>query len=181
MTSKEEAFRQLNSNPFSNCPSVELNEEEMHELRKLSDQMYNLNLDNDVHLCNDKNELGLMGEYAFAKYYDLDFSYVLGEGDLGFDYKVYNQKVGATGTIDVKTTKFTDGHLLVRTDKSLDADAYFLIVKVGNEFGLVGAAYKHDLENANVKTFKRESRAIEQGDLRTVPPPERYTLVNDDK
>lgn len=177
MTSKEEALSQLASSDFPEYPTVHLSDDEMAQVSQVASKMKGIRTDKTRDLCDKSNHLGMSGEYAFAKYYNIDYSYVFGDGDLGFDFILYNQKVGAKGKIDVKTTKYRDGRLLVPKDDKLPADAYVLVIKSGNTFALAGGAYRSEVLDAPVKTLKIENYTLKQQDLKELPDPETLTEV----
>lgn len=158
---------------FPDCPSVELTEREVRELLKITTQIDQIVTDETLKLTANQASIGFLGEYAVAKYYNLEFNILKEQSDGGYDFYVYHVPSEEHGTIDVKTRDFGGADLLVPERHELTADAYMLVEKRGSCFGLKGTAKASEVAKAEIKTceegFKVPTRFICANNLTEVP------------
>lgn len=162
------------SDPFEQYPYVELSDDDYSKIKKVVESLESIRFQTDRALTSKAKSVGIAGEYAFAKYYGLDFDVCLGEDDGGYDYKVMEHPSGVIGTIDVKSTDYNGGNLIMEAEQEVRADTYFLVEKRGDAFGLIGYAKRSTVANAPIygpeKNFRCPTRFIERDKLRNVPP-----------
>ena len=102
----------------------------------------------DAGSTNDDDEVGLIGEYAFGKHYNLFMDLSLHQKKGGGDF-VRNGKV-----IDVKATTRPDGNLVSPLSKlgTTDVDVYVLAIVNNNEVDLIGYATREEfLREENIR------------------------------
>lgn len=80
----------------------------------------------------DMDENGFIGEYAFAKYHNLFFDITAKPRRKGYDFLFQGKR------IDVKTTDYGNGKLMVRDIDNTDIDVYVLAVFDGETVSFPG-------------------------------------------
>lgn len=141
---------------LTECPVVSLDMADMEEIRRLAEVRTDAQQSTDqyddwdgsnpstfsLERHNDMMEadlIGVAGEYAFAKYYDLptplSVDHRLPKGDGGTDYvvNITSEESGYTfpaAKVDVKCTDLEDGNLLHKQTRGggVEADVYVLTV-----------------------------------------------------
>lgn len=174
MSDKEEIFGE----PFEDYPYVRLSEKEVAKAKKLAQDIYYSNVfsskgDFDKGLMS--NNIGAAGEFAFSKYYGLEFNDEVLHGGDSYDYKVKHLPSQTVGTIDVKTISFTGGDMLIQTSRELKADLYVLVEQRGSAYGLIGYAKRPAVASADSHPPGAYSpvrvRRIPRDALQPVPEP----------
>ena len=120
-------------------------------LRSLNKRLGEINDNGSTH---EDDEVGLIGEYAFGKHYNLFMDISLHQKKGGGDF-VRNGKV-----IDVKATTRPDGNLVSPISKlgTTDVDVYVLAIVNNNEVDLIGYATREE--------FLREENIVNLGKSR---------------
>jgi hypothetical protein len=113
-------------------------------------------------LRTDMDWLGLLGELAFARRYDLPVRFKdVPEGDRGVDFET------PLGWVDVKATPECYDNLLVPADADLRADLY-VVARVGRAVCLSGWCLRAAVERAPVRTLKIPTRVIAAQNLHPI-------------
>lgn len=128
---------------------------------------------------------GVVGEYGFSKFYNLQPPYVSDDrlltGDRGYDYAVRHIPTGEIYTIEVKSTDHEDGNLLVTEGEDIEADIYILCIVRDSNVYIIGGAENNTVKNAEIVEQKmtKACRLIPREEL--LPPPEEdeLDLVNE--
>lgn len=116
--------------------------------------------------------LGALGEFAFAVYYDLEVDSSNQWTDPGYDFFVTSASDSVT--VDVKTTRYRDGDLLVPTDQ-VTADWYVLVYAPDTEAAeveLLGRVPSSAVLNSPVEPSivgKFANHTVQQAELRPLP------------
>lgn len=183
MTDKDDIFGE----PFTDYPYVRLSAEEVEEVKRLAKEIYYSNIYSsagDFDKSFMSNHIGSLGEFAFAKYYGLDFNDEVLHGGDSYDFKVYHVPSDESGTIDVKTISFNGGDMLIQTSRELKTDVYALVEKRGSAFGLIG--YQTASEVAQATSHPPgvyspvEVRRIPREALQPLPDPDDIQGINRD-
>lgn len=177
----KEPKQKIFEEPFVDYPYVQLSDNEIQEVRDFAAKMNKRKTANkDTFRCDHNNTLGFAGEVAFAKYYELNNTLELFEGGDLYDFEVFSLMDGDTGTIDVKTIDFNGGDLLIQAAKELTADAYCLVERRGDYYGIIGFASRSEVAKATIHPSGEYSpvkvRRIPRDEL--MYPPESDTLSN---
>lgn len=120
---------------------------------------------------------GILGEYAFARYYGYDVETLLDsytpylEGDEGVDFRAYYRKSDDEITIDVKTTDYYDGNLLMPKNHKVRSEFYFLLERRDKEIGIIGFVTGNRLKNAEIRDYDCPTRFVERSTLNDPPDP----------
>lgn len=105
---------------------------------------------------------GLLGEFAFAKLFNL-------WPDMEIGHRPVNDLECVLGGIDVKTTRYSQGRLLASLKKKSIPSKWYVLMWLENEQAIhfLGAASaKYFLQDENIKDLGRgPSYALEQSDL----------------
>jgi len=112
---------------------------------------------------SDADVLGIKGEYAFAKHFNVF-------PDLGLTPRSGSYDGILKGVAyDIKSTKVQSGHLLATRKVNPDVDMYVLCVVTQNQVDIKGYIFKKDfIKPENLKRFgnaKHESYCVEQSAL----------------
>ena len=113
---------------------------------------------------SESDVMGIKGEYAFAKYFNVfpDLGLIPRSGS-------YDGKLKGVA-YDIKSTHRKNGHLLATKKVNPDVDMYVLCVVTQNQVDIKGYIFKKDfIRPENLKRFgnaKEESYCLEQSQLK---------------
>jgi len=107
---------------------------------------------------------GVVGEYAFCKYYNLFLDITPSPRSGGYDC-VYEDK-----RVDIKTTHYKNGRLICTMKENNQVDIYVLAILEKNLVTLVGWAYKDELiDSRNIQDLGYgNTYVLDQNKLRTM-------------
>lgn len=127
----------------------------------------------------EKEYIGVSGEYAFSKYYDLNLPYAsesrLAEGVEEYDFRVFFRPANVALRVEIKTTHYEDGKLLVRKNHDITADIYVLAKLLGETVRFDGFLPGVEVERYTVKKYPNMAypcRKIHPSNLIPLPEPE---------
>jgi hypothetical protein len=124
---------------------------------------------------------GLKGEIAFADFYGLQPDLqIRPEGDDGIDFEVeWCIADCADVTVDLKTTRYDTGNLLVKRDRRSRSDRYVLAVvpKKSISVRLIGWVERDTVLDAPLTdhTGHFVNHEVRQNDLRALPDPQQIS------
>lgn len=120
------------------------------------------------------DEIGVLGEAAFASYYSLSIDTELRpDGDNGIDFVVSWDNLSIT--IDLKATKYlSDPHLLVRAAKEHHADVFVLVGVDHPDAKLFGWLPTHSVINTPTteSPYGHQNHRIHHSELNPMPNPD---------
>lgn len=122
--------------------SVYLDKSEIEVCKVLAQMRANVNNSNYY----ESDFVGLLGELAFAKHFNLHLDLTIGKRQNTYDFIWHDLRV------DVKTNKKIDGSLIVKQRENIDVDVYALAVLDdfnNNIVHLVGWIEKDVIRNQN--------------------------------